>query len=155
MEKKEIHDVILMDNGWLILKVNDEIITDANFTEGIAVSELAKSEIVQYNLSLNCFEYGLNAMDRGNAGDEWLEIEEMDKNENEKLLLYFETGYMPSDWSWMDGTRESVIAKIHLGVIVEVYSLEDEMWFDAGDLGYAFERKVIYASFEEALQEGE
>lgn len=80
----------LIDGGWLVLKVEDELIQDANFPEGILASKLAESEELQYNLTRRCFGYGSDVMDWENAGEEWVEFEEMDVAEDGKLLLYFE-----------------------------------------------------------------
>lgn len=148
-----LRTVELIRGGWLVLKVDDELIRDANFPDGILASKLAESERLQYNLSHSCFGYGSDVMDWENADDEWIEFEEMDVEKEGKCVLYFSEGYFLCSWTWQDGSVEGVVAKISDGHVIDVYSLADEEWRDAGDQNEMPEDStVIYASFKEALE---
>jgi len=144
--------VEMIKGGWLAMKVDDEVIFDANYPKGVKASELAKIERLCYNLTRSCFGYGSDAMDWDNEGNKWIEFEEMDQDEEGKLILYFDIGYFPCSWQWPDGTTEGVIAKIQAGHITDIYTIADHDWKDPGDHSEIPEDITIYASFLDALE---
>ena len=61
------------------------------------------------------------------------------------------------EWTWLDGSTEDVVMLVSdpdedgHRKICEVYSIQYDVWKDAGDLG-EYQGEILYDTFKEALK---
>ena len=71
------------DGGKSILE--DEIMNKGRDNQ-MRISEIARTEGVQYNFSRGIFGYGDDARDWENKGDVWKEVEDMDTHQDDPTI---------------------------------------------------------------------